>query len=75
MSTPKQIEDDMKWKLEQVKLFSVLFLWKKLMSGNSREEAQVRTPKLCKHFKWLKWSAEEDQASYLSFKKTVCIQS
>lgn len=51
MSTPKQIEDDMKWKLEQVKLFSVLFLWKKLMSGNSREQAQVRTPKLCKHFK------------------------
>lgn len=51
MSKPKQIEDDMKWKLEQVKLFSVLFSGKKLMSGNLREQARVRTPKLRKHFK------------------------
>lgn len=51
MSKPKQIEDDMKWKLEQVKLSSILFSGKKLMSGNLREQARVRTPKLRKHFK------------------------
>lgn len=32
------------------------------MCVNLREQTQVRTPKLCKHFKWLKLGDEEDQA-------------